>query len=970
MGQVAKNGAVFLDGTRPLDEALHVSGPYKADEAPNAYSFDRVNTLDIRWDQVLQKANFKIPKNKSDQFRMYVEKAWQIKTDELPPAEIIDENTFSLAPAWPAYVHKAESVQNAKATRPGLLTLFRSTFKEHRLVPVALEEVDVISGCVFQIKRGKSIRWYQPIIEKDGSTEYPTKEDFAAEKWLTTWELITAMVQVYFPGKKPDNAAEADIKQKEAKKEAREYFAAIDLIRADAATIDRQYQMLMNEAPLVEALEKKATELANEISNAPFEIIPSLANKFRELKNSNIELKAKKRRLADAASDLNYHLFVEQTPIEFYEDNTGTVQKETLNEGTLYTKSSKTASWITYQTVTRKSSSYWGLKQSSSSYPVPIHHSKTYDYYEKSVIDHDPWVEILEFYKFHSFEVFQFRYTAGPGGLVAADGSRPQDILARCDSDEEFRRRCVIALPHKEITLLGESYVVGYHLFVRPVPDIAIATYPTLSLREQLSYRFTWMGVALGEMAATIPLSPGEEREVTLATSKRYESSRTETASSLIDITHIDKSDFETVFEKEVRKENETTTTFGAEASGSYAGVVSGSANFSTTKTTKEVARQLNRSVQRASQEVNRRSKDERTVTISEKTETTHQNTTTFRVKNINQGSTLNIAFYRLFNAYQSVLKVENFDYMIRGGKSPIASVDILDERAFDRDSFSDLLLYVKENFPFDLSKITEDGWIGFEAELRAQILEAYKDYKTEAPNLLQGESDDNIDADLDHETTHSLDSLASQFRQFDDTEPRQNLQQIWKGLLLKQKKEEEAIIGIPLWEERTNFAYDSGGLYADVYIGTRPATEPYAEAMRRLEEEKASNENSLIAARARYLNARASRQVLALADVFDPKKMYVTDVDVLLVDDGHPEVKLRMVPGILSSAGWSLKIKDATGIKGGSFLQSSVCVDGIMVFELPLRLQEIANKGHPWFKDNISVYNADLGVTAPYIIS
>lgn len=982
MGPVVKNGALFLEGTRPLDEALHVSGPYQTDRAPNAYSFERTNTIKINWRKVLEAAGFPIPDTNSDRLRLYVTGAWGLKPGDALTQVIVDANVFDLADTWPAYVHKADSVQNAVKTNPDLMTIFRSPFKAHRLVPNAQDIVEIKQGCVLQIVRGGGTRWYQPVIDKDSGQTYPVKADFALDKWDDTWKAVTALVQVYFPGVKSGNAADDQARKDAAIADAKQFFPAVDLIRADAATIRRQYQMLMNEKSLVTALDKKAEDVANQIPSVPFEVIPSLTAQYRELKNFGVELDGKRRQLADAASDLNYQLFLEKTRVKFYEDGSGNPVDAELNEGEIYTKSSRTASWITYQTVTRSSSSFFGLSKSSSSYQVPIHHSKTYDYYEKAVVDYDPWVEILDFYKSKSFEVYLFRYSSR--GLLAADGSSPRDILDKCENDELFRRRCVIALPHKEITLIGQTFVVGYHLFVRPVPDIVIASFPVLSLREQLSYRFTWMGVALGDMAATIPLSPGEEREVTLATSQRYESSRTETASSLIDITHIDKSDFETVFEKEVRNENESTTTFGTTASGSYAGIVSGSASFSNTKTTKEVARQLNRSVQRASQEVNRRSKEERTVTISEKIETTQQNTTTFKVKNINQGSTLNIAFYRLYNAYQSLLKVDNFNYMVRAGRSPIAAVDVLDEKVFDRDSFGDLLAYVKDNFPFDLSTLDETSWRKFEAELRAQILEAYKEYKEEPDDGGDGPPGGSHSRMAAPESwssrrKDSLDALAARFRAFESVAPpaadasavaAPEPQANWEGMLREQRDEEDDIIGIPLWNERTNFAYDSGGLYADVYVGQRPATEPYAEAMRRLEEQKVANENNLIAARARYLNARAARQILALTDAFDSKKMRITDRDVLIMDDGHPEVKMRLVPGILSYSGWSLTIKDTPGLSGGSFLQSSSEVEGILVFQLPRRFVEggIENKDHAWFKTNVSAHNADLGITVSYV--
>jgi hypothetical protein len=345
------------------------------------------------------------------------------------------------------------------------------------------------------------------------------------------------------------------------------------------------------------------------------------------------------------------------------------------------------------------------------------------------------------------YNTYLFQYTEY--GLRAADGSSPSEIIRLCHENEDFRVHCVIALPQKEITLTGETFIVGYNLFVRPVPDIVVTSFPQLSLRERLSYRFTWNGVSLGELATTIPLSPGEQREVTVKTTERYNSSRSETATSLVDITRIDRADFETIFEKEVRKENESTTQFGGEISGTYKGVT-GSANFSKTSTTKEVARQLNRSVQRASQEVNRRSKEERTISVSESIETTNENTTTFRVRNINEGSTLNIAFYRLYNAYESVLKLEEFEYLVRGGRSIFASTDLVDEKVFARDELGDLVEWMAEegHFPFDLTRLSQDQKRAFAAALHAVVLEKYKEYPPKKPEDARFDMDGENTAD------------------------------------------------------------------------------------------------------------------------------------------------------------------------------------------------------------------------------
>lgn len=977
-----REGAEFegLPGTRSLGDALVLSGPYNVSEAPNAYSFARSNTININasdWTAILNKLGVPVAATNSALLRVYVETAWHVAGREPTDTEI-DLNTFDLVQEWPAYVPDISTARNTVTTGSDHPTFFTGRMVDYKLPPETDEVVLIEKGCVFQIPTKGGVRWYQPIVVTDTATTYPLIADFKTG-WDAQWEKVTALVQVFYPGAKPADVPGQQSATADSIRKARTHFPAVENVRADAARIARQYRSLLNEEELATSLSAKASDVSRAIQTSPVEVIPALISQFRDLKNFGSELQTKKRQLADAASDLNFHLFTAPTPIIVYKDGSGTPVELLLKEGDLYVKSSKTVGWTTYQTVTSSNSGFFGIGASNRSWQVPIYNSKTFDYYEAAVIDYDPWVEVLELYKNRGYNTFLFQYT--DHGLLSADGSTPSEILNLCHQNEDFRVRCVIALPQKEISLIGETFVVGYNLFVRPVPDIVVTSFPELSLRERLSYRFTWTGVSVGELSTTIPLSPGEQREVTLKTSERYNSTRSETATSLIDITRIDRADFETVFEKEVRKENETTTSFGGNVSGSYAGI-SGSANFSKTNTTKEVARQLNRSVQRASQEVNRRSKEERTISVSESIETTRENTTTFRVRNINEGSTLNIAFYRLYNAYDSILKLDEFEYVVRGGRSIFASTDLVDEVVFARDKLAGLVEWLTTDgrFPFDISRLTKAQKAAFAAELHAKVLEKYKEYPPKPVEV------DGTDPQLFMSTTpdakvvrdQQITALQEKFRTAADSflvapgAPTVLLVADDLQALLQDKEDaDDGLIGLPFWNERSSFAYDSGGLYVDVYVGQRPATEKYSENMRRLEERRVEGENRLLAARARYLEARTAKQVVGLGSVIDPSKMYVTDRDVLILDDNHLELKLRLVPGLVWARGWTAVIVSSATFTGGSFLQDDTNGDGILVFKLPRRFatgdDSIVDKPQSWFRQNLTVRNADLGFMVKY---
>ncbi|MEQ8960293.1 MAG: hypothetical protein RLP02_20620, partial [Coleofasciculus sp. C2-GNP5-27] len=279
---------VQLKGTKPLAAALQVSGPYEVDQAPNAYSFERSNDINIDWEKVLDAVGIPIPDTNASQFKLYIERAWQ--TASPPPQAVIDNNVFDLLQDWPAFVHSSASVYNAKPTGNDHPTLFQTSLKDHRVIPVAATEMAIESGCVFRVPTKNGDRWYQPVIDTPAGPQYPTAAMFAAADWSAKWDEITALVQVYYPGSRPVDLAEADTKKAEAIAAAKSVFPAIDIIRADAATIHRQYQALMNDKSLGDALSGKADEIALSIPSSPVDVIPTLTAQYRELKNFQIDL--------------------------------------------------------------------------------------------------------------------------------------------------------------------------------------------------------------------------------------------------------------------------------------------------------------------------------------------------------------------------------------------------------------------------------------------------------------------------------------------------------------------------------------------------------------------------------------------------------------------------------------------------------------------------------------------------------
>lgn len=943
---------------QPLEESLKLSGPYNVASAPNAYSFARLRDIEIDWEEVFKKAGFPLDTTNANSLRDYVLRNWGASNP--PQAAEIDANMFALEADWPAYEHQPTSIQTTIRSLSTGFHVFRTRhWREFRALPKASEVIEHTTGCVLAFKTQNGSRYFKPVIvdEATGAITYPLVSDFSPGSWNDTWRKIDGLLQVFHPGTKPVYAAAQEVAKDAAKEAAKTDFPFTEIVRADAALILQQWKFLESEEAIAGALREKATEISNQMKAAPLREIPVLQEQYRELTSYGRSIDEKKKSLADAAADLGYHLFTKPTTVK-YVDKDGQDDERTLGAGTLFRRSLKTQSWTTYQTVTKTRRRIFSKR--TYTYQIPVQHSKTFEFYEEAFADNDPWIEVLDFYKRQGYSVFFFIDTVD--GLRAADGSRPHDVFQRCEEDEAFRKRCVIGLPVRELSIVGEEFLIGYSIITRPTPEAIVSEFPSLELDESLSYRFTWTGVALGEMAATIPLSPGEEREVTIKTSKQFKSTRTERTSSLIDVTRIDRSDFETVFEKEVQKEKEKSSTFSASASASY-GVASGSANFSKSTRTKDVARQLNRSVQKASQEVNRRSRDERTLEVSESVETSESTSTSFKVSNINSGTTLNVTFYRIMNSFQSVLRLDAGQLLMRSGRSYFTANDLRDATRFGdianpREAVERLLdhLIASGEFPFDISELASiknaekrelvvDGII---SAIRKSNQDNFSAPGTEKESSLRRSLASASFTDLHQKFSQSDALFAMSAMEADllldractvdcaksDEEDRSNLinaLRLTRDSAIRQETQE--VFEQPI-EDVSFFAYDSGGLYADVIRGTNEGVEPYAEKMRSMEVEKAAAEIRLIDARANYLRSRAGSNAGYL-DYLDEAKLFCTAISVLLLNaDNHLTVRVQVVPPGLPREGWIAVFADGLG----EFPTQRILDGGVLEFLLPVR--------------------------------
>lgn len=748
----------------------------------------------------------------------------------------------------------------------------------------------------------------------------------------------------------------------DAKYRATHHFSAVETIRADAALIEQQYQIIESRRLLAEKLAERAKALLDgeAFKSSPVSAMPLLIEQYNNLMAELPRVDSLRRQLADAASDLGYKLFLEKTKVTYIADD-GSPTEIDLDAGLLFRTSERTVVWVTYQTVTRTSRSWF--RKRTTTYRVPVEHKKTYTYYEEVRPDHDPWVEVADAYRKNSMNVFLFRETAA--GLVAPDGSTVAGVLERCRWDEAFRTTCAIGVPSYEYTIIGERLLVGYIVLIRPTPELWPADFPAICVDEKLIYKFAWEGTALGELAATVPLAPGEERTVSLTVSQKLETSRTFATTSLSEVTRVDKADFESVFEKEVRKEKETTETSGGSVGGSY-GPVSGSANFSRTTTTRDMSRQLNRAVQKTSQELTRRAKEEVSVSFSEKSETSQVSTTTYKVRNINEGRTLNVNLFRLFNQYRSVLVLDDFDFYVESGRELISGTGMREGRSFSRTGLEYLFDHLLQDgvLPIHLLDKKTEFKIALCTAMAAQMKKEYEGHSAS----ISGDTESLL-AKLRESEGMSVEQVPSLARAVaieasGSGEIDAQITQLLTRTFSTENCDFEGFLKKHFNE--TRFSYDSGGLYADAQVGVRPATEDYSERMREVEIKSREGQNALVAAKAGYLNARSAKIAFGIGDIIDESKVYATDRDGIYLDSGHVRLRLRLSHALLPSIGWTIEIAG-----GGRFVCEGTPPAGAVDFILPRRFSDpswdIANKPHQWFEKNVKLENTGLGISLRY---
>lgn len=835
-----------------IGDVFEFRAPPSLQELKGGYAFTKQREVAIDWEDILGAVG-------DDWRTLYQERnpILEFMRESVAPGPFTLEELTRLGRVMPATVGSA--VRRGRQ-RPGSMRFYAelpateaATVKD-RIIPTSdLNPVPLNSLLVGVETAGGLKRWYLPL---SGEPEN-YRPILASDDWDKAWESVTAL----------------ELVDLDAQDQLSTIFPFTEVVRSEAAIIMSKFNAFAAELDFAlaqEAIAKTILEKFAKAESAEPDEVARVGEQYRRLKTDARKARAQIAQLKATASSLGLVLATEDKQTFAGRDSSGKPQAWPLVKGELYRVRPKTVSWTTRHKK-KGGRDLFGRRKTKYSTES---HSATHQHYHREEIDVAPWTPVLARYSQLGMEVHQFDFA--PDGRLVSDGITLADLADVLEKNETRRRNILIALPIRERSILGDDFLAGYLLIGRPEPQIRRLDPPSLQVRHRLAYRYAWTGTALGELVTTIPLSPGEEREVEIRSSTTFEEKILQTSSSLIELSRIDKTDFESVFEREVTKETERTTKMSATASGSYSGA-SGSASFSSENRVKDVARTLNRAVQKASSETSNKEqytvKNER----SESSVSTSSNLLTYKVRNINEAVTLNVCFYRLNNTYDSGVVLLGSDVMLEVGRSLLPEADIHDHSNYPFNDVRGLFDHISRpgNFPIDLSPLRSNE--------TARNLIITKLIRAITVDLVVSIGDEDLSREFEASSPPELKALMT-----GDPAGRSRGEQAADALVDKaralhtgpaaapaaasnllnlssrfmeivEKAIEKGRILVP-----DNFLLDSGGLYADLVVGKRTGTDQYSNDRRELEKKKVEAEIDLKVARAEWYRARAEAETPA----------------------------------------------------------------------------------------------------------
>lgn len=691
----------------------------------------------------------------------------------------------------------------------------------------------------FVIQHGPSGRLY---LLLEATDETLTPQDFETpEKYNDAWQRKIEGIELVF----------------ESAEDAATYYTQFEEIDLRPTLIQRRYEELRILLGFAKTVKDKVAKVTGDridraLDSTNAEELEQLQTRILRLEIGEYDVQRRIDRLVSDAGRLGYLL---ATKAGKAPDG-----KTPLEEGKLYTTSKRTACWTeVHRRFLRKARK--------------VRRERIETVYEEIDTRKDILADTCAKKRSGGYEVYVFAQS--PIGLITDDGVLLREIMDRCDIDETFRRRCVVMLPVYEESLTGTRLLTKYCGFTHPLKGLVPDILPRLALAESLSYRIAWKETQLGELVSSINLAPGEERRVTITKRLDQETTVSRTSTSIFDVSRAETSDLATEMENQARQERETSSNlqFSTTVSGGY-GPISAQATASggTKSSLKDVSQAISKVARSASQSVSQQNRQEVTVTATARTTISKTDETVATLRNINQGRSLNLMFYRLYNKYAGGLFLDDLRFDVIPSVELIAGSGVHESKSYSFEEMDDAIEEFRSaRLPFTLKP---EG----EAEYKPLLVHAIF-------TMVKSEYEVTDEAVLDRETNERApENEAAARRTPEDRAPtllgastRQHGAPTSVGVLKLPQLVSSGKLGLEAVQAQSNqlrgaiilsdkpmvrqdLLVAAPGLYLDSMVGAQPSTEPYAEQMRAQEVRMREAEVFVKASEGAYKQAMAMR--------------------------------------------------------------------------------------------------------------
>jgi hypothetical protein len=423
------------------------------------------------------------------------------------------------------------------------------------------------------------------------------------------------------------------------------------------------------------------------------------------------------------------------------------------------------------------------------------------------------------------------------------------EVLRTASLDAGYRKKCAILLPVHENALGRDSDPTRFILVRCPFLGMYAEELPRFFIDDAVRLQLLLDACERGEMVQSITLTPGEKRTATFERSRSSEVDlrASQTSGRETDLSQSDE--YAVEFERELKHEEESSNnqSVSASASASFSlgpfGGGSGSAGGAAawSHSTKDFGRELGKTASKAARRSAEKTKYELTASSAMKTANAEKETLRLDLTNINDGRSLNVFIYRLFEVYRNYALLVNQRFVCVPAIEAIWGSGVRLPRIYDRSDLGGFLNSGQlAGLPVRFEEVDREQ---FAQQLCLAITDLLKDYETH------------------------LEAASAQewyVRQVRTEQPKTVVRFPGLDAVTNAKSAHEVVVALSkalVAAEYLNVpfrAYDreiirSPGLYLDAVVGASAATEPYVESMRARELTKRDAEAHETRARAEH---------------------------------------------------------------------------------------------------------------------